>query len=575
MIARISLILIVTLSLGSPLLAQQQQFGESVEVRILNVDVMVTDRNGNPIPGLTRDDFELYENGTKRDISNFFEVNELATAGAAATAPSVAIPRRHFVLFVDNTAIQPGNRGRLLPELKAFVVKAMRPGDDVAVYTWNPGVRTEVESTTERASAEKALDAIAKQVTSGSQMRTRRERIETELRDMVGDYAGSGGLGNARQDPSDPAPDPTLRDPNSQMRAASHGEKPPYDRAAAAARSYAENLMTDLRQKVEAMKSVIAALNGLEGKKFFVFVTESFSMAPAREVFEVLDSIKEDFSNGKYANPRTMAMQFNDDALFREVIAAANASGVTLYPISSAGSSSDLASIDASSARQRGVNAVVGKGSDQPLRDLADATGGVAVAGTNNFKLGFARILTDLTTFYSLGYRASSDTNAMRKIEVKVRKPGYVVRTRESFAQKTLPTEVRDAVTANALKPAEQPPESNDLQIVVTAGDPTPSGDGVTVPLEVAIPLDLLTLLPDGENVTARFTIYTSFYRNDGSITQGDRREQKVKLPVEADRPENVRLRLSVSSDAAIEAISIGVVDENSKVKGFAKIALK
>ncbi|HWW60169.1 MAG TPA: hypothetical protein VN181_02270, partial [Thermoanaerobaculia bacterium] len=165
--------------------------------------------------------------------------------------------------------------------------------------------------------------------------------------------------------------------------------------------------------------------------------------------------------------------------------------------------------------------------------------------------------------------------NAMRKVEVKLRKPGYVVRTRESFAQKTLPTEVRDTVVANALQPAAQPPETNDLEITVTASAPTSSGLGVTVPIEVSIPLERLTLVPEGDNVAGRFTVYTSFYRNDGSVTQGDKREQKVKLPASAEKPKNVRLRLSVSADSAISAISVGVVDEISKVKGFAKVELK
>ena len=47
---------------------------ESIDVRVINVDVVVTDKKGNPINGLTKDDFEVLENGVAKPISNFYEV---------------------------------------------------------------------------------------------------------------------------------------------------------------------------------------------------------------------------------------------------------------------------------------------------------------------------------------------------------------------------------------------------------------------------------------------------------------------------------------------------------------------
>jgi hypothetical protein len=47
---------------------------ETVDVRVINVDVVVTDRKGNPITGLTKDDFIVLENGRPQNITNFYEV---------------------------------------------------------------------------------------------------------------------------------------------------------------------------------------------------------------------------------------------------------------------------------------------------------------------------------------------------------------------------------------------------------------------------------------------------------------------------------------------------------------------
>src|SRR5450759_312136 len=47
---------------------------EKIEVSVVNVDVTVTDRRGQPVPGLTRNDFEILEDGKLQPISNFYAV---------------------------------------------------------------------------------------------------------------------------------------------------------------------------------------------------------------------------------------------------------------------------------------------------------------------------------------------------------------------------------------------------------------------------------------------------------------------------------------------------------------------
>ena len=55
----------------SALAQQKTPYGETLEVRVIDVDVIVTDRSGKPVTGLTRDDFELFENGKRKEITNF------------------------------------------------------------------------------------------------------------------------------------------------------------------------------------------------------------------------------------------------------------------------------------------------------------------------------------------------------------------------------------------------------------------------------------------------------------------------------------------------------------------------
>src|SRR6185369_184111 len=68
----------------------QQKLVESIEVRVTNVDVVVTDKAGNPIVGLNKDDFEIFENGKPQAITNFYEVRPESVNVAPESAPDDA-----------------------------------------------------------------------------------------------------------------------------------------------------------------------------------------------------------------------------------------------------------------------------------------------------------------------------------------------------------------------------------------------------------------------------------------------------------------------------------------------------
>src|SRR5690349_4759065 len=113
---RSGLLLLLSLFLGTSAAAQ---LVESIEVRVANVDVVVTDRAGKPVHGLTKDDFELFENGKLQPITNFYELRETpaeaAAAGGqvtlpAATPPPADLQRRRVVIFIDQEGIAPNRR---------------------------------------------------------------------------------------------------------------------------------------------------------------------------------------------------------------------------------------------------------------------------------------------------------------------------------------------------------------------------------------------------------------------------------------------------------------------------------
>src|SRR6185295_9790930 len=78
------------------------QVRETVEVAVTNVDLVVTDAKGKPVRGLARDEFELFEGGKRREITNFSEV-AAALPAAGTTASTAPAPSRAVLILFDNT----------------------------------------------------------------------------------------------------------------------------------------------------------------------------------------------------------------------------------------------------------------------------------------------------------------------------------------------------------------------------------------------------------------------------------------------------------------------------------------
>jgi VWFA-related protein len=106
---------------------------------------------------------------------------------------------------------------------------------------------------------------------------------------------------------------------------------------------------------------------------------------------------------------------------FRDAMRAAVRNNVAIYPVSAAGLTTRL-----------GLGDLMARAA---LRDVADATGGLAIVGTNNYSGGFRRILDDTSTYYVLGYYPQPEWRDGRfhEVTVNVNRPGLTVRARPGY----------------------------------------------------------------------------------------------------------------------------------------------
>ncbi|HEX2061021.1 MAG TPA: VWA domain-containing protein, partial [Thermoanaerobaculia bacterium] len=362
---------------ATPLPAQERvpRTAETIEVSIVNVDVVVTDRKGNPVRGLTKDDFEVREGGKPRAITNFTEYSpEAREGGDAAVAPP---EKRTIVVFIEAFGLPRFSIDPMFDALRDAMKKIVRPGDAAAIYTWAGGATLLRAGFTDDVDT---LDAKLEEIAEES-VGVAANEFASAAREIAFEHAFYDSVATAG--PMGPA-------------AAARGRA-----AAEESRAMEDVELYKIRRKAEALQSLMRAIAGAEGKKIVISATNRFGVHAAADRFP----------DGTV--PFHKRADF-DTRRFREAVArTANAYGITVYPIYPAGlqwtpraDASQVRPDDTALARDN--NILMNETSS--LQELAAATGGVMAWGAKDAASLMPRIVEDLQSYYSLAYRATGAT---------------------------------------------------------------------------------------------------------------------------------------------------------------------
>jgi hypothetical protein len=350
-------------------------------------------------------------------------------------------------------------------------------------------------------------------------------------------------------------------------------------------RRSAERATNEMRQKTEAIKSILSTLRGEDGRKVLVLVTQSLSVNPAEEAFYYFYTLRAKFNDGRTLKPNQEARRYEVKGLAEEVVAAANTAGVTLYPLHTAGKFNEISDVDATQgATYRTVfmdplrvQRTAESRNDPRLLSLSaasDETGGRAIAGSGNWKNAFDLVSNELNAYYSIGYRAQGEAqDRTKKIEVRLKNKGKgnFVRTRKTVIEQTPASAMRDLVAANLFHASS----SNHLAVKAAVGTATPAGQELVHPVTITIPTSTLTLTPDGSDLVGKFSVFAAFLRSDGATSSVGPQTQQFRFPAASlAKRKEVTVKLDVTADALVDSISLGVLDESSSVTGFALVKL-
>ena len=231
--------------------AQLEKLVETVEVRVTNVDVVVTDRAGNPIVGLTRDDFEIYENKKPQAITNFYEVRPPSVNVSPKNEPSgekvvepeyveppPSVRQRRIVFFIDNYSMHPFKRNEIFTSMEKYFDRLFQYGDEATIVSWNHGIKVVVPFTTDAVTLKDALRSFAKLNSGGIPLAVNKDRVKQACQDFL-DNARSTRGGNIND---------------------------AYAQSISVIRAYADEIYFNEKSLAEAMRLMLATLGGLEGK---------------------------------------------------------------------------------------------------------------------------------------------------------------------------------------------------------------------------------------------------------------------------------------------------------------------
>ena len=520
------------------------QLTESIEVRVVNVDVVVTDRDGKPVTGLTSKDFEILEDKKPQTITNFYEVRggvpaETTAGTSVENAPATPRPRS-FILFIDNRAMHPVLRRHVTGQLAKFVDEVMKPGDQASVVTWDRALNIVEPLTSNKTSIHVAIDNVAKTGTPAT-TNSDFQRLQQECTRSL-NMAKSGRM---------------------QMRVA-------YEECIDNARIEAQRLSTYSRLMLNALDVAMSTVAGVQGRKVLVLAGTELPFRPGQDLFQWANSTFARYMTGFDA---AIARPPDEERTQREMLSkiarSANAHGVTLYLISAL-MPSDINSVRSETGMtDEGAEFMRSTNTEAAHELLAQLTGGAAAPVSRMGSL-LDTVQRDIGSYYSLGYRPTNDERGDRPIVVRAKNRAYTVRARQSYAPKPAGEQMNDRVVANIYTPARD----NEWKLQLRTGAPEPAGKGrYSVPIEISAP-PTVTLLPQGDKLAGGFTVYVAVGNAQGVLSTTFRQFNAIEIkPAEESGFRNTPLSFtaSLTLSEGESLLSVGFVDQVGGTMGFAR----
>ncbi|MEM7585832.1 MAG: VWA domain-containing protein [Acidobacteriota bacterium] len=505
---------------------EPEAFGDTIEVRVINLEVKVTDADGNHISDLAPGDFRLRVDGEEVPIGYFSEIRDrhavgspTADAGAGESSggePSFAVGAHQghayaagvapgervgtsFLVFVDNAFGTPQDRDEVLRAMSG-TVEALGEGDQMAIVGFDG----------------RQLKQIGDWSRSGPQLK---EGLEAAL--------AAPAYGLQRQ--------AALRTFEQQRRR--QGSELIAEGDSLITEDYIRDLSGRIERALQAATSALRAFSDPSGRKVMLLASGGWPRDPAG------------FAVGFNPNIRSRTRHDFPDAAFEELVGTANRLGYTLYPIDVPGNKVRGRGFGADERVSRLAESAEGTGSglldrlgasdlarppvletelateddvlsgglelddgsyrevetEATLIELAERTGGRALLNSQRLA-SLSEVVADTASYYWLGFTSDRKRDGGEyEIEIAVDRPGAKVRSRSGFNDLSRSQEAAMEVESNLLADFDAGLLEEDL-LQVELGTPEVRRR-IQQPVTLHVPLDEIVMLPGAEGYSGQLEL--------------------------------------------------------------------
>ncbi len=525
--------------------AQMPSASEKVEVRVINVDAHVTDRNGAPFLGLAADDFEVLEDGRPQPITNFAIVDKtriLPSPGGEARLSDARYHRR-VAIVVDNNNLEKRDRDQALEILAQFAEESIGPDTE-----WSVGFIGEQFELLQPFTSDK--DALKAAVAK------------------IRDIAVLSPLGEQRRD--------ILSDG---MRRNNTRKGMDYEGTVA---------FVNREQNSRAARSAVNAARGI------VQATQAYGQSSGKKVlFLITGGIQLNTTFTAYEK-KNFDREIDDakkevQKLLEGLVQEANTANVSIDVITArtAGTPGPQFDVENSSAgfvRPTSKTRGGGSGMSQVVMNdpidtsdvdsanfkIAAGTGGMYLT-SNRVRESFDRAEENSSHYYSLGYRPSHPEDGQyHRIAVRLKKPGYRITHRQGYsdvgAEQQLETLLKMRVSA--LQPAASVPVTLEVELPPAAAEGKPS-----LLLTAAMPMKNVTLLDQEGKASGKAHVYLAVFDANGKNVAFQHLTQDVVVPAEdreAALAGDFRYKMRLKLDRGAYTLALTLRDDLSREIGTA-----
>jgi VWFA-related protein len=375
---------------------------------LIQVPIVVTDKSGNHLHGLTKENFQVFEDGKQQKIANFEEIITADTQlPVVAPKPgefanlTLSDQRPHtitvIVLDTINTPSLDQYTGRRA--LIKYLADNIDTGQVLALMVMTShGVKVIQGLTSDREQLVQVLKKVSSEQTGMEGL-----SLDAQANAAVGDIPDLPSVSAIRANPF---------------------------AAAAAFLAYGDNISASFQQPkaieetLHGLLGIAWSLSGVPGRKSLIWATGGFP-------FEI-------------SSPSRLPGTDYLSLLYQRTMQALDAAQISIYPVDVRGLVSNSPMADASVAHmdsgpapgeQIGNRTLLQQSTIDSLNELADMTGGRAFYNTNDLTSSFKHAADDGSAYYLASYYLDTHTNktGWRKLKVQVDKKDAKVRAREGF----------------------------------------------------------------------------------------------------------------------------------------------